>query len=113
MKRITLLTVSDNGIGMTKEEMESNLRHDLPQRQPAVQEGDGEADDVDIIGQFGVGFLFGIYGSGYRDGGVKKYGSEEAWMWQSSGADGYTMTPARRETAGTDVMHEAEGRHRG
>ncbi len=99
-----VLTVSDNGIGMTKDEMENNLgticrsgslqfKHDM-EKQP----------DLDIIGQFGVGFYSAFMVAADVTVISKKYGSDEAWMWQSSGADGYTMTPCEREDAGTDVI---------
>ena len=61
-------------------------------------------EDVDIIGQFGVGFYSAFMVAETVTVISRRYGSEEAWMWQSSGADGYTITPAQRDTAGTDVI---------
>ena len=61
-------------------------------------------EDVDIIGQLGVGFYSAFMVAETVTVISRRYGSEEAWMWQSSGADGYTITPAQRDTAGTDVI---------
>ena len=100
------LTISDNGVGMTKEELENNLgtiarsgslqfKQDMDQDKKA---------DVDIIGQFGVGFYSAFMVADKVTVISKKYGSDEAWKWESEGADGYTMTPCERESAGTDVI---------
>ncbi len=99
-----LLTVSDNGIGMSKEEMEDNLGTIAKSGSLQFKKDLDEKADVDIIGQFGVGFYSAFMVSEAVTVISKKYGSDEAWMWQSSGADGYTMTPCEKETAGTDVI---------
>lgn len=99
-----ILTVSDNGIGMDKEEMESNLGTICRSGSLQFKQEMEKQEDLDIIGQFGVGFYSAFMVADTVTVVSRKYGSEEAWMWQSSGADGYTMTPCERETAGTDVV---------
>ncbi len=104
-KKLGLLTVSDNGIGMDKEELEQNLgtiaKSGSLQFKKELEEGKA---DVDIIGQFGVGFYSAFMVADTVTVLSKKYGSEEAWMWQSAGADGYTMSPCEKTTVGTDVI---------
>ena len=99
-----ILTVSDNGIGMSKEEMEENLGTICKSGSLDFKEQMDKQEDVDIIGQFGVGFYSAFMVAETVTVISRRYGSEEAWMWQSSGADGYTITPAQRDTAGTDVI---------
>ena len=100
-----ILTVSDNGIGMNKEEMEQNLgticRSGSLQFKKDLEE---KPEDIDIIGQFGVGFYSAFMVADTVTVVSRKYGTEEAWMWQSSGADGYTMTEGKRAAAGTDII---------
>ena len=99
-----ILTGSDNGIGMSKEEMEENLGTICKSGSLDFKEQMDKQEDVDIIGQFGVGFYSAFMVAETVTVISRRYGSEEAWMWQSSGADGYTITPAQRDTAGTDVI---------
>ncbi len=99
-----ILTVSDNGIGMSKEEMEENLGTICKSGSLGFKESMEKKEDIDIIGQFGVGFYSAFMVAETVTVISRKYGSDEAWMWQSSGADGYTLEPAARETAGTDVI---------
>ena len=61
-------------------------------------------EDIDIIGQFGVGFYSAFMVAEKVTVISKKFGSDEAWKWESTGADGYTITPCEREAAGTDVI---------
>ena len=100
------LTVSDNGIGMDKDEMENNLgticRSGSLQFKQTLDKD--KAADTDIIGQFGVGFYSAFMVADKVTVISKKYGSDEAWKWESEGADGYTMTPCERANAGTDVI---------
>ena len=103
-KQARTLTVSDNGIGMDQTEMEENLgticrSGSLKFKQELVKK-----DDVDIIGQFGVVFYSAFMVADEVTVISKKYGSDTAFMWKSSGADGYTIEPAERESAGTDVI---------
>jgi molecular chaperone HtpG len=99
-----VLTVSDNGIGMSKAEMEENLGTIAKSGSLQFKQEMEQKDDVDIIGQFGVGFYSAFMVAEAVTVISKKYGSDEAWMWQSSGADGYTMTACEKETVGTDVI---------
>ena len=99
-----ILTVSDNGIGMSKAEMEENLGTICKSGSLDFKEHMDKQESVDIIGQFGVGFYSAFMVADTVTVISRQYGSEEAWMWQSSGADGYTMEPAQRESAGTDVI---------
>ena len=99
-----LLTISDNGIGMTKAEMEEKLGTIAKSGSLAFKKQMDENADVDIIGQFGVGFYSAFMVAENVTVVSKKYGSDESWMWQSSGADGYTMTECDKETAGTDII---------
>lgn len=108
-KEARTLTVSDNGIGMTKEEMEANLgtiarSGSLQFKQEMSREQSESGDVTDIIGQFGVGFYSAFMVSDQVTVISKAYGGEEAWKWESSGADGYVMTPCEKEKAGTDVI---------
>ena len=99
-----ILTVSDNGIGMSKAEMEENLGTICKSGSLDFKEHMDKQEAVDIIGQFGVGFYSAFMVADTVTVISRQYGSEEAWMWQSSGADSYTMEPAQRESAGTDVI---------
>ena len=104
-KKLGLLTISDNGIGMNKQEMEENLG--TIARSGSLQfkqELEGKPEELDIIGQFGVGFYSAFMVADTVTVLSKKYGEDEAWMWQSSGADGYTIQPCEKTTVGTDVI---------
>ena len=109
-KEARTLTVSDNGIGMTKEEMESNLgtiaRSGSLQfkEEMAAKEGGEDQNVADIIGQFGVGFYSAFMVADQVTVISKAYGADTAWKWESSGADGYTITECEKETPGTDVI---------
>ena len=104
------LTISDNGIGMTKEEMESNLgtiaRSGSLQfkQEMAAKEGSEDQNVADIIGQFGVGFYSAFMVADQVTVISKAYGEDTAWKWESSGADGYTITECEKEMVGTDVI---------
>ena len=102
------LTVSDNGIGMTKEELEANLgtiaHSGSGQFKAGLAEDDKAADKIDVIGQFGVGFYSAFMVADHVTVLSRAWGSDEAWMWQSDGADGYTVTPCEKETPGTDII---------
>ena len=99
-----ILTVSDNGIGMDKDEMEANLGTICKSGSLQFKQEMEKADDIDIIGQFGVGFYSAFMAADTITVVSKKYGSDQAWMWQSSGADGYTIQPCERASVGTDVI---------
>ncbi len=105
-KENRIVTLSDNGIGMTKEELEKNLgtiahSGSLEFKQA---EKDESAENIDIIGQFGVGFYSAFMVADKVTVISRAYGSDEAWQWESHGIEGYTMTPAQKETVGTDVI---------
>ena len=102
------LTVTDNGIGMTKEELENNLgtiaRSGSFQFKSDLAEDDKAADKIDVIGQFGVGFYSAFMVADKVTVTSRAFGSEEAWCWESTGADGYTVTPCEKESAGTEIV---------
>ncbi len=101
------LTVSDNGIGMTKEELERNLGT-IAKSGSLQFKQDMDAEkaqgQVDVIGQFGVGFYSAFMVADKVTVLSRAYGSDEAWQWESSGADGYTVTPCDKVTPGTNII---------
>jgi len=99
-----ILTVSDNGIGMTKEEMEENLGTICKSGSLGFKQQMDKTEDIDIIGQFGVGFYAAFMVAETVTVISKKYGEDTAWKWVSNGTDGYTIEEAEREEAGTDVI---------
>ena len=99
-----VLTVSDNGIGMTKEEMEENLGTIAKSGSLGFKQTMEKTEDIDIIGQFGVGFYAAFMVASSVTVISKKYGQDTAWKWVSDGADGYTITEAERDYPGTDVI---------
>ncbi|MBQ9045766.1 MAG: molecular chaperone HtpG [Oscillospiraceae bacterium] len=107
-KENRLITVSDNGIGMTKEELENNLgviaRSGSLKFKDGLEEEEQENAAIDIIGQFGVGFYSSFMVSDRVTVITKAYGSDEAFRWESSGVDGYTVNTAEKDTVGTDVI---------
>ena len=98
------LTVSDNGIGMTKEEMEENLGTICKSGSLGFKQAMEKQEDIDIIGQFGVGFYSAFMVASKVTVISRKYGEDTAWKWESDGAEGYTIEPAERDAAGTDVI---------
>ena len=107
------ITVSDNGIGMTKEELDSNLgviaRSGSLKFKDGLGENAQEDAAIDIIGQFGVGFYSAFMVADKVTVVTRAYGSDTAYQWVSTGADGYTITETEKDTVGTDViMHIKE-----
>ncbi len=105
-KEARTLTVSDNGIGMTQEEMDKNLgviakSGSLQFKQELDEKA---ADEVDIIGQFGVGFYSAFMVADKVTVLSKAYGAETGAKWESTGADGYTLTECQRDAVGTDII---------
>ncbi len=98
------LTVSDNGIGMDKGEMEENLGTICKSGSLGFKQTMEKQEDIDIIGQFGVGFYSAFMVAQSVTVISKKYGAEKAYRWVSDGADGYTITECTRDAAGTDVI---------
>ena len=105
-KQARTLTVSDNGIGMTQEEMENNLGTIAKSGSLQFKKETEDADDaeLDIIGQFGVGFYSAFMVADKVTVISKAYGADTAWKWESEGVDGYTIEPWEKENVGTDVI---------
>lgn len=99
------LTITDNGIGMTAEELEQNLGTIAKSGSLNFKkENDTEkAEDIEVIGQFGVGFYSAFMVADKVTVVSKAFGSDTANEWVSSGADGYTMTPCEKDTVGTVI----------
>ncbi len=100
------LTITDNGIGMTKEELENNLGTIAKSGSLAFKTENEKTEDVNIIGQFGVGFYSAFMVAKKVTVISKAYGSEEAFMWQSEGVDGYTIEEANKASYGTQIILE-------
>ena len=98
------LTVSDNGIGMNKAEMEENLGTICKSGSLGFKQAMEKNEDIDIIGQFGVGFYAAFMVASSVTVISKKYGEDTAWKWTSKGAEGYTIEESFRATPGTDVI---------
>ena len=103
-KEARTLTISDTGIGMDKEELDNNLGVIAKSGSLAFKQEHEAMEDVDIIGQFGVGFYSAFMVADKVTVTSKKFGSDEAYCWVSSGADGYEIKPAQKETAGTEIV---------
>lgn len=99
-----ILTISDNGIGMDYDELEKNLGTICRSGSLQFKNEAEKKDDIDIIGQFGVGFYSAFMVAQTVTVVSRKYGSDQAFMWQSNGADGYTIQEAKRDQPGTDVI---------
>ncbi len=98
------LRISDTGIGMTKEELDDNLGVIAKSGSLAFKKEIESMDGHDIIGQFGVGFYSAFMVSDTVTVISKAFGSDVAYKWQSSGADGYTIEPCEKDTVGTDII---------
>ena len=98
------ITVSDNGIGMNRAEMEENLGTIAKSGSLKFKQEMEEKEEIDIIGQFGVGFYSAFMVASSVTVISKKYGEDTAWKWMSDGADGYTIEPCEKETVGTDII---------
>lgn len=98
------LTISDNGIGMSKDDLENNLGVIAQSGSLAFKKENELGEDVGIIGQFGVGFYSAFMVASEVKVISKAYGSDEAWLWESEGVEGYTLQPAQKETVGTDII---------
>mgnify|MGYP005785448225 FL=1 len=98
------LTIKDNGIGMSKEELETNLGTIAKSGSEEFKTENEHNKNIDIIGQFGVGFYSAFMVAEKVEVISKKYGSDEANKWESSGIDGYTISPADKDSFGTEVI---------
>ena len=103
-KAAGLITVSDNGIGMTKEELEQNLGTIAKSGTLQFKESLEEAAEVDVIGQFGVGFYSAFMVAKKLDVYSRKAGEETAYHWSSTGADGYTVEACEKNGCGTTIV---------
>ena len=98
------LTVRDNGCGMTKEELENNLGTIAKSGSFDFKQDEAAREKVDIIGQFGVGFYSAFMVASRIVVRSRAFGADEAFEWQSAGADGYTVEPCEKETHGTEIV---------
>ena len=96
------LTISDNGIGMTKDELEKNLGT-IARSGSQDFKASNQNENIDIIGQFGVGFYSAFMVASKVTVVSRAEGSEEAWQWSSSGVEGYTLTEAEKPEVGTEI----------
>ena len=98
------ITVSDNGIGMTKEDMEENLGTICKSGSLSFKQAMEKQEDIDIIGQFGVGFYSAFMVADSVTVISRKYGEDTAWKWISDGKDGYTIEQCEKTAPGTDII---------
>ncbi len=101
-KEARTLRIVDNGIGMTKEELENNLGT-IAKSGSLDFKTSNESEELDIIGQFGVGFYSAFMVASKVTVVSRAYGSDKAWKWESEGAEGYTIEEADKATVGTDI----------
>lgn len=98
------LIIRDNGIGMTKEELENNLGTIANSGSFAFKNDENNtAEDVDIIGQFGVGFYSAFMVAKDVEVRTKAYGSDKAYLWKSQGVDGYTIEECEKDSVGSEI----------
>ena len=97
------LTITDNGIGMSKEELDNNLGVIAKSGSLQFKNEKEQKEDIDIIGQFGVGFYSAFMVADDVKVESRAYGSEEAWCWESKGLDGYQISPSGKESRGTVI----------
>ena len=95
--------ISDNGCGMTAEELENNLGTIAQSGSQLFKKENNDAEDIDIIGQFGVGFYSAFMVSDKIVVESKAYGADTAYRWTSEGVDGYTIEPCDKTTVGTEI----------
>lgn len=98
------LTISDNGCGMDREQLESNLGTIARSDTLTFKKEHDLGSDIDVIGQFGVGFYAAFMVSQKVTVLSKAYGSDEAWQWESEGVEGYTISPVQKDHFGTEVI---------
>lgn len=98
------LTIADTGIGMTKEELENNLGTIAQSGSLQFKNENKAKDGYDIIGQFGVGFYSAFMVADVVTVISKALGSDEAYKWESRGADGYTIEPCTKDSVGTEII---------
>ena len=103
-KEARTITISDNGIGMTADELENNLGVIAKSGSQAFKTESAESEDVEIIGQFGVGLYSAFMVSKKVQVISRAFGSDEANCWEADGVDGYVIYPAEKESFGTDII---------
>ena len=103
-KEARTLTITDTGIGMTKEELEANLGIIAKSGSHTFKKENEIKDGHEIIGQFGVGFYSAFMVADEVTVISKALGSEEAYKWESTGADGYTIEPCEKDSIGTEII---------
>lgn len=103
-KEARTLTVEDNGCGMSREELESNLGTIAKSGSYDFKQDEDAKEKVDIIGQFGVGFYSAFMVADHITVRTRVFGTEEAWEWRSAGVDGYIVDPCVKETHGTQII---------
>ena len=97
------IKIIDNGIGMTKEELEENLGTIAKSGSELFKENNDKSKDISIIGQFGVGFYSSFMVSSKVEVLSKSINSDEAYLWTSTGVDGYTIDAAEKKSNGTEI----------
>ena len=97
------LTITDNGVGMTQEELDNNLGVIAKSGSLQFKQEAEQKEDVDIIGQFGVGFYSAFMVSDKVTVESRAFGSDTAWKWESEGVDGYEITPCEKADRGTVI----------
>ena len=103
-KEARTLTVSDNGCGMSREELESNLGTIAKSGSFEFKRDNEQGEDIDVIGQFGVGFYSAFMVADKITVRSRVYGEDIAYEWESEGADGYTVTECDKPTFGTEIL---------
>lgn len=98
------ITISDNGIGMSEEELDHNLGTICESGSLLFKKENENRENIDVIGQFGVGFYSAFMVAKKIEVLSRRFGSEEAHIWESDGSDGYTIKKAQKENNGTDVI---------
>ncbi len=98
------ITISDNGIGMSKDELDHNLGTICESGSLLFKKEKENREEIDVIGQFGVGFYSAFMIAAKIEVISKKYGSNEAYKWSSDGVDGYTIEKSEKDTFGTDII---------
>lgn len=102
-KKKRTLTVRDNGIGMSEKELDTNLGTICESGSLLFKKENEHRDEIDVIGQFGVGFYSAFMVASKIEVKSKKYGSDEAFVWKSEGMDGYTISSTKKDSNGTEI----------
>ena len=103
-KEARTITVTDKGIGMNEKEIDENLGTIAKSGSLAFKEENEKKEDIDIIGQFGVGFYSAFMVAAKVTVESKAIGEEKAYKWESSGVDGYTIEECNKEDVGTKII---------